>query len=365
MYERDVEITEKLAELKRTYGYPRMASFNYAKNTVKYQKKIIMIMAAEGIMTEGRLSMQTMDESTLEVIDRSNIKLDKYDELATEFRKANLPLAVEIMLGLPGATVGALRNDLQECSDRDVRVDLNHTQLLPNSPMNAPEYREKHGIVAKPGEFVQESATFTREEWDEMDGLRSAYYLLEGYAILRYVARYVRREKGMREVDFYQQVRTEILRNPDDWPVMSRMFKGIEEYMAPPGSWGLFMEEVRRYLLTRLGLADDSALRTTLAVQLAHLPAPGREFPLTLELEHDFAAWWEAILTKKEEGHKRDWQDHIPRLSEYGPARLTVEDPNGVCGRVSGLSLNVVMYSKRFWDLDSPVARPQVEVAAG
>ena len=44
------------------------------------------------------------------------------DDLSVEFRKNQLPLAVDLMMGLPGATVDALRNDIQECVNRNVRA---------------------------------------------------------------------------------------------------------------------------------------------------------------------------------------------------------------------------------------------------
>ncbi|MDZ7783912.1 MAG: hypothetical protein U5K56_13585 [Halioglobus sp.] len=367
MLERDVEITEKVAELKRTYDYPRTVSINYAKNQVRHLKKIIQIMADVGILTEGKVSLQSMDEHTLEVIDRSNIKLEKYNELATEFRRAKLPLAAEIMMGLPGSTAQAFRTDLQKCTDRDIRAMLNPTQLLPNSPMNDPKYREEHGIVAKPGELLTETATYSREEWDDMYHLRSAYYLFDSYGLLRYIARFVRSETGMGEVEFYDRLRMAALRDPVEWPIISLALKTMERYMAPPASWGLFMNEVRRFVLEELDLPDDAALETALAVQLAHLPAPGRRFPDTLELQHDFAAWWEAVLTTREEGHRDDWQDHAPRLSEFGPASFTVDDPNRICRRDLGTSMYILLINIRTWELDSPVTRPRVltEVSGG
>ncbi len=360
MLERDVAITEKIAELKRIYGYPRTLSINYAKNQVKYLRKIIQIMADVEILTEGKVSLQTMDETTLKVVDRSNIKLDKYNELSTEFRRARLPLAVEIMIGLPGATAKAFRKDLQECTDRDIRVMLNTTTLLPNSPMNEPGYRQEHGIVALPGEVLKQTATYTRQEWDEMADLKVAYYLLDSYCLLRYVARYVRRETGMGEVEFYDNLQSEILHHPDEWPVIASSLRTLEGYMGPPGSWGLFMEEVRRYLVERMGMPEDSGLRTTLAVQLAHLPAAGRKFPIVLQLEHDYAAWWENHLTVREEGHRTDWEKHIPRLSEYGPGTLTIDDPNEICHREIGKPLFLLLHNLRTWEFDSPVARPRV-----
>jgi len=192
MLERDVEITQRIADLRKEYGYPNTVGINYAKNQVRYLRDIIRIMADVGILTEGKVSLQSMDEATLKVIDRSNIKLSKYNELAAEFRRARLPLGVELMMGLPGSTTAAFRNDLQNCTNRDVRVQVNPTLVLPNSPMNEPSYRKEHGIIAKPGEFVQECSTYSRQEWDEMWQLRTAYTLLDTYGIIRYMARYIR-----------------------------------------------------------------------------------------------------------------------------------------------------------------------------
>lgn len=364
MLERDVAITQKIADLKRTYGFPRSVAINYAKNQVQYLRKIIEIMAEVEILAEGVVSLQTMDENALKVIKRSNIKLDKYNELSTEFRKARLPLAADIMMGLPGSTPTSFKNDLQKCTDRDIRVRANPTQLLPNSPMNDPTYRKKHGIVAVAGDWLKETASYTREQWDEMDHLRQAYYLFDSYGILRYVARYVRSVTGMGEVEFYDNVQAEVLRNPQTWPVISTSLRSLEGYMAPPGSWGLFIEEVHRYLVSHLGLQDDSALRTTLAVQHAHLPAPDRQFPYVVELEHDFIAWQEALFTSREEGHRDDWQDYIPPLSSFGPRSFTINDPNNVCIRDIGHHKNVLDMNVRSWDLDSPLARPRLGIAA-
>ena len=364
MLERDVDIALKIADLRRTYGFPRSVPINYAKNQVRYLRKIIEIFANVNILTEGLVSLQSMDETTLKVIDRSNIKLEKYHEVAREFRRAKLPLAADIMMGLPGSTRTSFSTDLQKCADMDIRVRANKTTLLPNSPMNEPGYRKEHGIVAKPGEILMEAASYTREDWEEMDQLRLAYYLFDVYGLLRYVARYVRRETGMGEVAFYDKVRSDASRHPNEWPVTFKTLKTLEGYMAPPGSWSLFITEIGRYLIEVLELADDSALRTALVVQHAHLPAPDRTFPAVLELEHDYAAWQDLLLIAREEGHRDDWQDHVPRLCEFGPATLVIEDPSEVCQRDIGKAKVVLDLHLHTWELESPVTRPRLGALA-
>ena len=104
IFERDVEIAEKVAEVRRTYGFPESLGNNYAKNTVKHLKKIIKAFADAGIVAEGMVSLQTMNEDTLKVIHRKNIKVEKYNDLSAEFHANRLPLAVDLMMALPGST---------------------------------------------------------------------------------------------------------------------------------------------------------------------------------------------------------------------------------------------------------------------
>ena len=67
IFERDVEIAEKVAELKRPLRLPEATvGTNYAKNTVKHLRQIVEMLADAGILTEGLLSLQSMDDDTLD-----------------------------------------------------------------------------------------------------------------------------------------------------------------------------------------------------------------------------------------------------------------------------------------------------------
>ena len=363
IFERDVEIAQKIADLKREYGFPRTVAVNYAKNTVKHLRQIIEILGDVEILTEGVVSLQSFDEPTLKIIRRSNIKLERYNELSAEFRRSRLPLAADIMMGLPGSTPPAFRNDLQQCTDRDVRVRANPTQLLPNSPMNDPAYRQEHGIVAKPGEILTEAASFTRAEWEQMDRLRRAYYIFDNWGVLRYVARFVRQAIGMREVDLYDRLSRDAEADPIAWPSIATTVRLSEAFMAPPGSWGLFVDEVHRYVTSVLGVADDSALHTVLMVQLAHLPAVDREFPVVLSLPHDYIGWQDEMLAAREDGHRADWEQMIPPLSSYPAAELKISDPNDICRTDIGKPMGMLGFALRSWELDSRAARPRLGAA--
>jgi radical SAM superfamily enzyme YgiQ (UPF0313 family) len=354
--ERDVAIAEKVAELKGRYGFPHHLGLNYAKNSLTHLKKIVNVLVDAGILTYGQLSLQSMDPDTLSTIKRSNIKVEKYHELAHEFRRAGLPLFVDLMMGLPGASVQSFRNDLQQSIDREVIAKIHPTQLLVNSPMNEPEYRRRHGIEVAPGELVTSAASFTRHEYGDMQRLRRIFLLLEKFGVLRHVARYVRQETGIGEMDFYERLATAARAQRQRWPVLAFTLEAIPTLMVPPGCWRLFLDDVRRYLVEVLEIRDDAALATVLAVQLALLPARDRRFPETVQLAHDYAAWHAAMIAAKDQGRFDDWTELVPPLRQFGPATFTVSDPHEVCAFGMGHTVESDIYG--VWELASPVSRP-------
>ena len=337
-----------------------MFSTNYAKNTVKHLKPIVKVMADAGILTQGFLSLQTMDGDTLDTIHRSNIKVEKYEDLAKEFREAGLPLFVDLMLGLPGATTASFRNDLQQCIDREVSAKIFPTRLLVNSPMNDPAYRAANRIEieATPGSdepLVVSTTSFTRADHAAMLKLREVYLMCENHGVLRQVSRFVRQEAGVREAGFYENFCRAALTDRARFPAAAFVFDKGSGLMVPPVSWKLFIDDVRTYLTEELAMRDDDALETVLTVQHALIPAPGRTFPLELDLAHDLGAWHAAIIRAKDDGNRADWPVLVPRLHDFPPASFAVDDPHEVCTLNIGSTVDGDAYSD--WELRSPVAR--------
>jgi hypothetical protein len=369
--ERDVEIAEKVAELKRMHGYPTLFSTNYAKNTTKHLKHIVGTLADAGILNQGLLSLQSMDADVLKTVKRSNIKTAKYDDLAREFRAANLPLFVDLMLGLPGATQESFRADLQGCIDREVTAKVYPTELLVNSPMNEPGYRELNRIEtsAPLGSLVRSSrnadgttkralvvstASFSRDDYEHMLDLRRVFLVCDNFGVLRQVSRFIRQETGLREIELYEQLRLAARTDAARWPALAFTTRVLPFVGTAPVSWALLVGEVRSYATDVLGMPDDSALDTVLRVQHGLLPTRGRQFPVTLELPHDYAAWHRAMVEVKDAGNA-DWEHRVPRLRDLAPGVFTIDDPYDVCGRALGISIDENLHGS--WELASSVAR--------
>jgi len=339
VYARDVEITEAVVAAKNTTTYPRSFGANFAKNTVKHLGIIIRTLVDGGIMNRGLLALQTMDQSTLDTIDRSNIPVAKYEGIAAEMRAAGLPFAVELMVGLPGSTIESFKNDLQQCIDREVEGTVNPTSVLVNSPMNAPSYLQEHGIeTASPVSAGQHAilvatSSFTRAEYDHMLDLRHTFLLAENFGLTRHLNRLVRFFTGELEIDFLEKFHAAVVcqavdENSQRYPVLSLLFERRGRGLIPVANWRLAIDEMLSYISVNYPQVDAASLETVGQVQHALLPAFDRLYPERIELAHDYAAWFTQLLALKENGHRSDWQEVIAPLASYGPGELNVDDPN-------------------------------------
>jgi hypothetical protein len=364
VFERDVEVAQRVADLKKATGYPAGFGGSYAKNSTKYLKKIIKVMADAGIMTQGILSLQTMDDTTLSAVKRSNIRVDKYDALADEMRKSELTLTVELMMGLPGSTVKSFLEDLQQCIDRDIPARINLTTLLVNSPMNSPDYRAAHQIETMsevaPGKMplLVSTNSYTREDFDTMDAMRQIYMFLDNFGVMRLCARFVHQQAGLTEMEFYKQLwqKTGGYEQQWKWPLLHTLVNHGHDLMAPPYSWALVYAELREFLIKECGVPDDSALDTILAAQHALLPAYDRSYPLVIELPHDVVAWHAQMLETKAAGLKRDWHTVLPPLLSFAPGRLVVNDVGGAVTKLLGCPIDVSAFGTN-WDMESGLER--------
>jgi hypothetical protein len=110
IFERDLTIARHVARLREEHGVPRTLAINYAKNNQSRLEPIVQTLSEASIFSFGVLSTQSMDAQTLSTIRRSNIKPERYDELAFAMRKAGLPLFAELMVLLPGQTLKSFKD---------------------------------------------------------------------------------------------------------------------------------------------------------------------------------------------------------------------------------------------------------------
>lgn len=367
IFERDLEIASYACELRRTHGAPVSFVASNAKNTTKYTVPIVEMLAAGGLSTEATISFQSMDEETLQIVRRKNIKTQGFIDLAREAADRGLPVLADIMLGLPGMTLESFRRDLQSCVEQEVTARVYGTIILPNSPMNEPEYRATYEIESdRTGQLISTSS-YTVEEREEMVRFQDFFRLAEHFGILRHVIRYAAHVLEEKEVEVLWQLYCLAQERPNDFPLVEFVTRYSRRYVTEPMSWSRFYAEVRAMLVEELGLPDDSALGTALRVQEAVMPSVGRELPERIELEHDYIAFYRSEIRPTDEG------PHGRGLAEFPPGEMVVDDPRRVCATAfqelqdlhhTPDGLRDLMLEMRFWagdgnwELSYPLARP-------
>lgn len=361
IFERDVEIARHIAALKTEYGAPAGVICSFAKNTTKHTTEIVRAWVGAGICSEGSVALQTVDEVTLRNVKRSNIRVERYDDLADEFRRLGLPIVTDLLMGLPGATVASFKTDLQRCIDRDVTPRMLETVVLPNSPMNEPGYRAEFQIVTDESNVIVSSVSYTRDDFDEMLRLRLLFRSLEHYGLLRHLFRWLQHEHNLLAVELIHDIDRAISAEPAEYPLLTWVGRYFDLMTIPPGGWPPFYDEVVRLLEVRHGIVRDEEMDTVLAVQAFLMPTRRRSFPDSIQLNHDYVAWYQSTYAVASFG------EPAPRLRSYGPSQLIVEDPAGVC---DGRLLRNYFSMRRLeacdnpfwvlndWELQSDLTRP-------
>jgi len=222
--ERDFRIAEKLKEVALKTNYPERVRPAWAKNSSEKIIPIAKQLQDGGILGAVTLAVQSLDPDTLKIIKRANIKFDTFSELAATFRKNGIPTYTELIMGMPGETLQSFKDGLDSIAMTKVdTVFIYNCTVLPNAPMNVPEYREKykikiahspimlvHSSIHNRGthqeyeEIVSETSTCSYEDLKETYLYSWCFLTLQSLGILKHIATYYNTAHNIRYTKFYE-----------------------------------------------------------------------------------------------------------------------------------------------------------------
>lgn len=310
-FERDLDLVKLVADQKRKFGYPIEFGTSLAKNASPRLASIIKVLAAEKLATFGLISIQTTDPETLSAINRSNIRNDKYEKLIEIFRSEKLNLSSELLIGLPGQTVQSHKEDLQFFIDRKLMTIAYCTAVMPNAPMNEPNYRKKYNIVTNEDDYITSTSTFTDDERMQMIRMFLGFQFFYGLGSLKYYLYYLQMEHSIRFMDFVEEFLKATADDPSTYPlskklqstllVMKRDWSPSLEWTSDEGEFFFnnieqFYNEVIVFTRKYYGITlDPSVEKTLMTAQAAVMPSIGKVVPFSIELPHDLAAYIKQI----------------------------------------------------------------------
>ena len=368
---RDVETARWLVEARARTGALSHFFWQPAKNTTKHLVPILQMLQEGGIVSDLSVALQTMDEETLKVVGRSNISTERLWELAREMRRESIPLRADLMLGLPGQTRDTYRTDLQIMFDQEMVPRTWVTLGLPNAPINEPGYKSEWGIALDDQGVVVETSTCSQSDREVMLRLRRVFMAADVYGTLRHPLRWLQWDHGVPATEAMEHISDLAIKDPSRYPALTWLVECFDLHPLPPAGWTSFYDEVRSFMVDQYELdPNDSALECVLQVQQALMPWPGRVFPATVELKHDYVRYYLDAVAPLYGTHEAR---HDPGLlTTRPPGRLIVAgDPACLGARGmdlvgnprndrQGATYNIVSTAAN--ELDSPLLRLLPEV---
>lgn len=365
MLEQDISIAKYLVDARQRTGYPKRLYTNFAKNGGRRLMSVIEILHDGGLLPTGIIALQTTDEAVLKTIQRDNIKTASYEKMMAYFNSRNIPMASDLMIGLPGQTVDSLERDLQFCFDWKVSANGNYTSMMPNAPMAEPQYLKDNMIVTDANSMVASTSTFSEADLSYMKSLYSVYMFHVKLGVLKYYLYFLQVDHGVPAMKLLRCWLEAVLAVDPKMPLSVRVFRDIFAMESRTGDWAqltwkddanFLFGDIESYFEEIHGLAErefnvvvsESERQAIFSVQGAVNPSLNRSYPHQVGLPHDVHDYFDQI---KRAASLDKLPASMPRLADLHTGSLLVGE---AAVTVSSVAFSKIMgHSDEGWELKS------------
>ncbi|MDH5671501.1 MAG: radical SAM protein [Myxococcales bacterium] len=180
----DLDKARLVVELRKRTGQPSTLATSWSKSHNSRVREIVMLLEQNGLLTHYNLALQTLTPLALKLSNRRNMRSNRYEPIAQEMAEAGIPIATELIWGLPGDTLAEFERNLDRLESVFPNINIFGYTLLPGTEFY--DRREEYAIETIPvagygkakGEYVIGCHTFSRDEGMEGYFLISAHILL-------------------------------------------------------------------------------------------------------------------------------------------------------------------------------------------
>ena len=148
IFKRDKEYAVKMVDNKKKCGYPKQFRVCFTKNSTDKVFELSQIFNEAGMNKGVSISMQSLNSQTLENIQRTNIKMDFFNELQKRYNANGLTTYTELILPLPGETYDSFAEGIDLLLDNSQHsgIVVYNCVVMPNAKMGSTQYQEEFGI---------------------------------------------------------------------------------------------------------------------------------------------------------------------------------------------------------------------------
>lgn len=208
----DLEKAQLICELKERTGLPSTFATSWSKKHSPRVQEIVMLLNSNGLLPHYQLALQTLTPLALELSNRKNMDANKYKPIAKQMAEAGVPIAAELIWGLPGDTLASFEKNLDLLLSTFPNINIFGYTLLPGTEFY--EKREQFQIDAIPvagygkakGEYVVGCHTFDRDEGIEGYLLISAHIILIHGHVMPLTSKYLSLEGSVPVSPLFREV---------------------------------------------------------------------------------------------------------------------------------------------------------------
>lgn len=148
IFKRDKEYAIRMADNKEKCGYPKQFRVCFTKNSTDKVFELSQIFDKARMNKGVSISMQSLNTQTLQNIQRTNIKMDFFNELQKRYNAHGLTTYTELILPLPGETYESFIDGIDLLLDNSQHsgIVVYNCVVMPNAKMGNAQYKEKFGL---------------------------------------------------------------------------------------------------------------------------------------------------------------------------------------------------------------------------
>jgi len=193
----DLAKAELVIELREKTGLPRTFATSWSKNHNKRVQEVVRLLHRHGLLSHYHLALQTLTPRALELSHRTNMRANDYEPVVKSLAAEGVPVAAELIWGLPGDTLGEFEANLDQLMTVFPNVNIFGYTLLPGTEFH--DRRDELRLETLPvagygkakGEYVVGCLSFPRDEGEEGYFLITAYIVLARGQVMPMVAQYL------------------------------------------------------------------------------------------------------------------------------------------------------------------------------
>jgi radical SAM superfamily enzyme YgiQ (UPF0313 family) len=141
----DENFVDDVIEMKERYGYPLNMESSWAKHKGERFYRIVRKMKHAGLKGSFTLALQSLDDKALENMQRKNMKLNEFEDLARWLQAEGLDTYAELIWGLPGEASDSFIEGYDRISEFVSRIATYPLLVLPNTDFD--QNRQRYGLV--------------------------------------------------------------------------------------------------------------------------------------------------------------------------------------------------------------------------